>query len=53
MRRMLPGTNVTVFVAFFGIALLEATRAGHWPAVIFWLAIGTIFLLADLPRRSV
>jgi hypothetical protein len=51
MRSLRIGNNVTVFLLFFGIALLEATQAGHWPAVIFWLAIGALFLKADQLHR--
>lgn len=51
MRRLPRGTNATVFVLFFGIALIEATQAGHWLAVLFWLAIGSFFLAADRMHR--
>jgi hypothetical protein len=47
--------NLTVFLLFFGIALLDAIRGGHWPRVLFWCAIGAVFFLADrrqLARRD-
>ena len=47
MRQLSRGTNATVFVLFFGIALIEATQEGHWLQVLFWLAIGSFFLAAD------
>ena len=47
MRRVRLGSNVTVFLAFFGIALIQATQEGHWPAVVFWLGVGALFLAAD------
>jgi hypothetical protein len=47
MRTMRRSDNLTIFILFFGLALIEATREGHWPAVIFWLAIGAFFLRAD------
>jgi hypothetical protein len=47
MHKLHIRENVVVFLAFFGIALLEATQQAHWPAVIFWLAIGAFFLRAD------
>jgi hypothetical protein len=47
MHSLRPGTNVTVFLLFFGIALLEATRSGHWPVAVFWLVVGALFLRAD------
>jgi hypothetical protein len=40
-------TNFTVFIVFFGIALLDAIRGAHWLEVLFWLAIGAFFFLAD------
>lgn len=39
----MKSTGLTVFVLFFGIALLDALRGGEWPRVIFWLAIGAGF----------
>jgi len=40
-------TNLTIFFLFFGIALLDALKGGHWPRVLFWLAVGAFFFLAD------
>lgn len=48
-------TNLTIFVLFFGIALLDAIRGGHWLRVLFWSAVAAVFLLADrreLARRD-
>jgi hypothetical protein len=48
-------TNFTIFILFFGIALLDAIRGGHWLRILFWLAIGAVFFLADrhqLARRA-
>jgi hypothetical protein len=50
MRRLHVGSNVTVFLLFFGLALMEAMLAKHWLLVLFWLAIGFVFLLGDSPR---
>jgi hypothetical protein len=47
MKRFRLGTNVTVFVLFFGVALLESIQSGNWLKAIFWVAIGSVFLLAD------
>jgi hypothetical protein len=41
------GSNVTIFLVFFGLALLDAIRGGHWLRVAFWLAMGVLFYLAD------
>lgn len=47
-------TNLTIFILFFGIAALDAVRGGHWLRIIFWLAVGMVFFMADrrqLARR--
>ena len=51
MRRLPRGSNATVFVLFFGIALIDAIQGGHWLWVLFWLAIGSFFLAADRMHR--
>lgn len=40
-------TNVTVFLLFFGVALIETLQAANWLKALFWVAIGVVFLLAD------
>lgn len=40
-------TNLTIFFLFFGIALLDAVRGGHWLRMVFWLSIAALFFLAD------
>lgn len=40
-------TNLTIFLLFFGIALLDAIRGGYWLRVAFWLVVGALFLVAD------
>ena len=47
MRSMRMGTNVTVFLLFFALALMEAMGAGNWVVAVMWLAFGALFLLAD------
>ena len=37
----------TIFILFFGIALLDAIRGGSWPLILFWLALAAIFFVAD------
>ena len=44
------GTNVAIFVLFFGVAALEAFRTRNWLMAAFWLAIGVVFLLVDNRR---
>lgn len=51
MRGLTFGTNVTVFLLFFGLSLLEAFDTGNWLKAAFWVAIGLVFLRADGLRR--
>jgi hypothetical protein len=52
MTPAIRGTNITVFLLFFGIALLDALGSGRWYMLIFWLVIGSIFLRADVLHRE-
>jgi len=47
MKKIKLGTNFTVFILFFGVAMLEAFQTRNWVKAGFWLAIGLVFLLAD------
>jgi hypothetical protein len=51
MRPNWLGTNVAVFLLFFGVSLLDALRSHEWLRAGLWLAIGLVFLRADYPRR--
>ena len=51
MRKLRMGTNITVFLLFFGVALLNALRGGHWLRAAFWLVLGLVFLLGDSMRQ--
>ena len=45
----------TIFILFFGVALLDAIRGGAWARVAFWVTMGLLFFLADrleLVKRS-
>jgi len=52
MRQKLTGTNVTVFLLFFGLSLLEAFGSRNWVTAALWLAVGVLFLREDLRWRS-
>ena len=41
------GSGFTIFILFFGVALLEAFQSSNWLKAAFWLAIGFVFLVAD------
>ena len=47
MRNLRFGPNVTVFLLFFGISLLDAFRSQDWLRAVLWLAVGLVFLRAD------
>ena len=47
MRKIKLGANFTVFLLFFGVAMLEAFQTSNWIKAAFWLAIGVVFLAAD------
>ena len=51
MKAVRLGSGFTIFVLFFGVALLEAFQGGNWIKAIFWLAIGAVFLIADNFRK--
>jgi hypothetical protein len=42
--------NVTVFILFFGIALIEAVRKDNWLEAALFAALGVMSLLADLKK---
>ena len=47
MTKIRVGSNVAVFVLFFGVAALDAIQLRDWLRVAFWMAIGLVFLLGD------
>ena len=45
-------TNTTVFILFFGMGVVEAIQTKNWIKVIFWFAIGFVFLFADIRKNK-
>jgi hypothetical protein len=45
-------TNTAVFILFFGVAVVEAIQTKNWLKVVFWFAIGLVFLLGDLIKKK-
>lgn len=45
------GPGLTVFILFFGVALLDALGHGHWGRALFWVAMGAAFWVLDRARR--
>ncbi len=43
--------NITVFVLFFGIALVEAIQRNNWIEAALFLALGLLSLRADFLRK--
>jgi len=51
VRNVRFGTNVTVFVIFFGLSLIDAIWSHHWVGALLWLAFGLLFVRSDSPKR--
>jgi hypothetical protein len=52
MKKIRFGANFTIFILFFGVAVLEAIQSHNWLKSLFWLAIGIVFLVADNLRKK-
>ncbi|MES2179082.1 MAG: hypothetical protein V4550_14570 [Gemmatimonadota bacterium] len=52
MRLPTLGANAAVFILFFGMSLITAIRLRTWVIAALWLALGFVFLWADVPRRA-
>ena len=46
------GTNVAVFVLFFGIALVEALQAKNWLLAGLFIVVGIVFLCSDNIKKK-
>lgn len=47
----IPFSNLTVFIIFFGIALVEALQQGSWIQAALFLALGILSLRADFSQK--
>ena len=47
-----PLTNLTVFVLFFGIALIEAIKNSNWLEAALFFALGALSLKADFFHKA-
>jgi len=52
MKKLRLSTNFAVFLLFFGLAALEAIQTRNWIKIVFWVAIGLVFLAADNPKKA-
>ena len=53
MRQFKPGAGFAIFILFFGIALLESFQNHKWMIAIFWLLMGSLFILLDTRKNKV
>ena len=42
--------NITVFIIFFGIALIEAVQKHNWLEALLFLTLGVMSLWADIQK---
>jgi len=52
MNKIRFSTNFTIFIVFFGLGLIEAFQKREWLTGLFWIAIGTLFVVADSVKRT-
>ncbi len=50
--KQIPFTNITVFVLFFGIALIEALQKQNWWEAGLFAALGVMSLWADFRKKQ-
>jgi hypothetical protein len=50
--KLRAGVNITVFLLFFGMALLEAFQEHQWIKAGLWVLGGFLFLAADNLRSK-
>ena len=43
--------NITVFILFFGIALIEALQKHNWLEAVLFMALGVLSLRADFYKK--
>jgi hypothetical protein len=46
----IPFTNITVFILFFGIALIEALQKQSWLEAALFFVLGVLSLWADFRK---
>ena len=53
MKKIRLGQGFIVFLLFFGIALLDALHTFDWLRIVFWLATGLVFIVADNLKKPI
>lgn len=46
------GTNMIIFILFFGVALVEAFQSQNWLLAGLFLILGLVFLYADNIKKK-
>jgi hypothetical protein len=52
MKTFNPGAGFTIFIIFFGVAVMQAFRSLNWLMICFWLMMGVLFLYLDRKESS-
>jgi hypothetical protein len=47
MKKSNSGASLTIFILFFGLALVEALKRHNWPEAALFLLLGVVSFLAD------
>lgn len=51
MKKYSFGTKSTIFILFFGIALIEAFQKHNWLEATLFVLLGLLFIRADINRK--
>jgi hypothetical protein len=52
MKALRPAAGFTIFIIFFGIALIESIREGDLLLILFWICMGLMFAYADSKKKQ-
>jgi len=44
--------NITIFIIFFGIALIEAIQNKNWFSVTIFVLLGILFIWSDMKKNQ-
>jgi len=51
VKKIRLGSGFIIFILFFGTAVIDAIQTQYLPRIIFWLVIGSVFVIADNLRK--
>lgn len=52
MKSTFKTTNITIFILFFGLALIEAIQKQNWLESVIFLLLGIVSLWADRKKPA-